>query len=456
MAAAAEFQPEAWEARREDDDEFMPRHWEAGAPPAVLLPHQGPLAGPQDDEFVPAVWQGQSLTQHPPPLLGPSRARGGKRKVASLDESCWCPGQPGAPQAGPERASPEHGNSYQRNGCNPDRIREVLSHPQAQCRCRRLCHTRLSQRRILAVCRAFWQMSDAERAHMLRAVYFAAAGPDPAGRAGSEESESHESRCKRQWQLCGQQVCLSNFACILGTSQSSIWKQIYGQPDRRAGSLSARFTQATAASMAVDWWLWELYNSAAEPLPDHPKPKKAVKTSSASHFWMDEPWLRPGDRVASEVASEGSSDEFQPEDLGIGWVHPPYEGILAPGNGNAGDHASCAEHGDGGDQTSLKWSPDHPVVDQLSAWTVASQRPSIGLPVRYLQHTTLHSLYWLFTASWDTIKEHLPSGATKQAKDGPPSYRTFCARWKCWRRYIRIRKRSQHAQCTICWDLHTC
>ena len=118
--------------------------------------------------------------------------------------------------------------------------------------------------------------------------------------------------------------------------------------------------------MAVDWWLWELYNSAAEPLPDHPKPKKAVKTSSVSlGCVLETEWQ-------ARWPARGS-DEFQPEDLGIGRVHPPYEGILAPGNGNVGDHASRAEH-------------------ELSAWTVASQRPSIGLPVRYLQHTTLHSL----------------------------------------------------------------
>ncbi len=37
----------------------------------------------------------------------------------------------------------------------------------------------------------------------------------------------------------------------------------------------------------------------------------------------------------------------------------------------------------------------------------------------------------------------------------PPCYSTFRARYKeVWYRYIKIRGKCEHAQCTYCWELH--
>ena len=72
----------------------------------------------------------------------------------------------------------------------------------------------------------------------------------------------------------------------------------------------------------------------------------------------------------------------------------------------------------------------------------------LGLPKRYLPHQSLSNLYWIFTSVWDNTYARLcTSGATC------PSFSTFQKRWRVWKHRLKLRKSSQHAQCTTCHEL---
>ena len=68
------------------------------------------------------------------------------------------------------------------------------------------------------------------------------------------------------------------------------------------------------------------------------------------------------------------------------------------------------------------------------------------LQPRYLQHSRLHDLYWLFLA---TCQVWLAPGQT------PPSWSVFWRTWASgWFRILRFRLSSEHAKCNFCWKCH--
>ena len=66
-----------------------------------------------------------------------------------------------------------------------------------------------------------------------------------------------------EWQLCSQRVCFSNFAHLLGTHPRTIQKCIRGELDRR--QLRGQ-SQPTPQSQIVDFFFYELYQSARHPV----------------------------------------------------------------------------------------------------------------------------------------------------------------------------------------------
>ena len=164
----------------------------------------------------------------------------------------------------------------------------------------------------------------------------------------------------------------------------------------------------------VDNFFLEMYQSAAEPLPtDTVKARSGTVDDSIA---LDEdPWLAAGASVQAE------------------------------------QEALMGENVD-------KWNPDFPVVNEAPLAVQARDFTVVGLPVRWLNHSNVRELYWLFLATWEVQAAHqlredlgLPQGHDDLAA---PAFRTFqrrCA--QVWRRYLRFRKSSQHAQCTTCWRL---
>ena len=172
-----------------------------------------------------------------------------------------------------------------------------------------------------------------------------------------EESQSLEKR-STTWNLGGSQVCLAVFVHLLGTSQRTLWNQIRAEPDGRRSRKNLH-----AKSDAVEFFFYELYMSAAEPLPSDPKCRvRAGNTVDADITYDGSPWYCVGDPLNPE-------DEL--EDPAIDPLQD--------------------------------WNPDKPAGEVIHQLTVASQSSCPGVPTRWLGHGRLHDLYWLFCAAWSTL-----------------------------------------------------
>jgi len=248
-------------------------------------------------------------------------------------------------------------------------------------------------------------MTDEERAYMLRSIYFAALSEgEAAGEGTADDVEDHEPPRKHvHWALCGQKVCLANFARLLGTSQRTIWKMIRGEVDGRQVS---RRPGVNLAALKIDFFFYELYSSAAEPLPGDP-----LQT------------LRPGKAKSADAATD--------KDLDAAWADDDIEV-----------------------KVDLPLQPDVQGPDLLQVRTTACTEKAVGLPVRFLPHGTVHDLYWNFLAAW----EQLSTVAAENGDAAPPKapgYCTFHRHWQKWRSVLRFRKKSTHSQCQACFELQT-
>ena len=78
-----------------------------------------------------------------------------------------------------------------------------------------------------------------------------------------------------------------------------------------------------------------------------------------------------------------------------------------------------------------------------------------GLPVKYISHQSISTLYWQFQAEWTVLQDMQGAFNDSQKVLGQiPCYDTFRNRYNgFWRKYLRMRKSSQHSQCQTCFDL---
>ena len=68
----------------------------------------------------------------------------------------------------------------------------------------------------------------------------------------------------RKWQLCGKQVCVTGFCHIFGMTRRSLYKKVRGIPDKR----SLPQCRSIPKTSNVDLFFRQLYESAAEPIPN--------------------------------------------------------------------------------------------------------------------------------------------------------------------------------------------
>jgi hypothetical protein len=222
-----------------------------------------------------------------------------------------------------------------------------------------------------------------------------------------------------QWSLCGTQVCWSNFLWLMSLGSLTVRKMLKGVPDGRTFSKQAPIGNK---AQSVDFFFCELYHSAAEPLPCDEQRLQGIKTQTkgkpvsqdADVWFEDSPWLNAGEDP------NGKDDDATAM--------------------SATSATSAARQ---------EWNPDAPSVDVLLGFTIASSETVVGMPRRYLSHCHLHDLYWMFEASWDCLRARSVSVNLAEC----PSFSLFRQRWRIWRRYLKIRKPSQHAQCQTCWEL---
>ena len=83
------------------------------------------------------------------------------------------------------------------------------------------------------------------------------------------------------------------------------------------------------------------------------------------------------------------------------------------------------------------WNPDRPVINIMMAFL----GKDVGLPRRWLPHTSATSMFWLILAQCEL---DLPE--TGHCSEPPPSWSTFWNVWaSTWRHYLRLRTTSMHA-----------
>ena len=242
----------------------------------------------------------------------------------------------------------------------------------------------------------------------VRCLYDEASGAPEVQTSSSQEVDASGDAWQPgrvEWNICGVQVCFKVF-CTLGTSGATLRKYIRGGVDVRKTTTDVPAAPRVGEQSAhCDWWFYELYQSAAEPLPtDSREPDDILRAMKD----VEDPWLAP-------------------------------------------DFAT--------NQTLDDWTPDRPTVDTMTRLTVASKSLVVGLPRRFLPHSRPYDLYWLFLAAWDTIQEPQASRGVQESSSPAtaqtaPSWPTFWRRWKTvWSGFLRFRKSSQHAQCQTCFEL---
>ena len=273
------------------------------------------------------------------------------------------------------------------------------------------CHRRVPFALILQLCSALAGMSTEEKGFIFHQMY----------NAGEEDEESRrraELRCNRRaWCIGEHKMCFTNFCWVLFHSPATVREFVTieagsdGKRMSKRHKCSKKTGRPNKQGMQVDFFFQEYYQSAGEPLPQVTQ-RQANGNAHGDADIVQEvdgrwgPWLNKGD----------------------------------PLNGQDND----------------EYEPDRPIIDIAHMCTLACDGAVVGLPVRFLQHSTLYALYWQFLAHWEALQS---SGRLVEFKEsrsqGPaPSFGCFSRRWtNVWRFYLRFRKSSAHSQCNTCFKL---
>lgn len=299
-------------------------------------------------------------------------------------------------------ASGGEGTSYQQRGACAANVEERWLKARSFCRCAKEtcpCCAAIPLKSLISVCRLFWGLQDLERAVLVRGLYLGAIQQhDPEKELTDLEKEaSHpqqHGKMRVQWSLCGRRVCFHVWTRLLGTSHTWVHNSLHAVPDMRRSIIGHGDEYCPAArdrpqtDLCHQYFL-ELYQSAAEPLPEDAQCAEAQ---------------------GPEIPGEGADP----------WAAVPPD---------AAD----------------TWNPDAPnptafIAAALTAGTIDSDTV-LGLPRRYLPHGTPTDIYWMFVG-WCDCHNVVPA-----------SYSTFWRSWAVWKKYLRHKKESQHAQCNTCFEL---
>ena len=177
-------------------------------------------------------------------------------------------------------------------------------------------------------------------------------------------------------------MCFTNFCYMLFMSPDTVRELCSTEagPDgkrisrRHTGLHAGRRHGTREAGRQVDFFFQEYYQSAGEPLP------KASRRMS----------------VAALQGAGEDEDADVMQQIGGKWT--PWL--------NAGDKINK-------DDDEL-YNPDRPIVDVAMMCTLAADGLVVGLPVRYVQHGKLWSLFWQFLAHWDALLSSGRVGSTSR------------------------------------------
>jgi hypothetical protein len=296
------------------------------------------------------------------------------------------------------------------NGMDRSRIHSLLA--GGCCGCRGKCANKFKVAQVLAVCVAFWCLPHEGQNFLLHTMYktkdqavLLLFMDDMLWKDRSEDNVSCAEDAplwtsndfpaavasRMQWKFDGSEVCMEGFYRLLGIGKHRLLNAVAGSIDLRVAAVKAPTTHEKT-QFGMCWrFLAELYVSSGEPAPNE--------------F-----------RSAKDVVSGGDPIDD--------------DGPLLPGEVDV----SC-----------LKQQLGDLLPTFLSTGSLTFQSHDTNLPIRYLEHTHIHHLYWLFIAT---------VGVWSAAKN-PPSWSVFYRAWcNPWRNLLRFRKSSTHSQCNVCWECH--
>ena len=160
-------------------------------------------------------------------------------------------------------------SSYQQNGADKQRIRNVLSSGCGACGCLK----RLPSQSATDFCVRFHNLTEEARSHYLHTAYETCGGEPGTAPAGSS-SCPNPKHVRTEWHLLGQRVSVKCLGKLLGMGPCSFYKKCKGQVGMR-GFPHPR-GHACPQSLLVDQLFCELYCSAAERLPEVAAPLQDV------------------------------------------------------------------------------------------------------------------------------------------------------------------------------------
>ena len=289
------------------------------------------------------------------------------------------------------------------------------------------CHRRVALGTLVQLCVALVGMSQEEKGFIFHHMYTEASNPSDEKSRGLGVSK----RSRRlRWYIGDRKMCFTNFCYMLFTSPSTIREYVSIEAGPDGKRISKRHTSMPKRrhkghqGQQVDFFFQEYYQSAGEPLPQ-------ISQRRQQHSQVD------GEDVDADVL-QNINGQWGP------WLNKD-----DPLNKNDND----------------EYDPDRPIVSTAHMCTLACDGAVVGLPIRFIQHSSLWSLYWQFLAHWDALKtcgrldlqasqSRGARGKRQGVEESAPSFSTFQRRWQeVWMHYLRFRKSSTHAQCNTCFKL---
>ena len=295
-------------------------------------------------------------------------------------------------------------NAYARNGMDIHRINKVID---AGCTCRTQCRATFQANKVAVheFCKAWYSLSSDAQGRLLQVCYDSAGGSSSLQSTTTvSESMSHiDKKVRTELHFLDNHVTTDCLVAMLGTSSRTLFKNCNGFADgRRSPAAKMPRTKPDSAALIVDQFFQEVYLEAAEDLPET---------------------LQLGD---VDAAIEG--------------------GHRDEGSGSA--RGVFAESG-----ILPEWTPNQCAAD-VFAQTVGKHN---SLRPRHVQHCHLRDMWWRFTAWCSALPKVVEAGSSLEdssltAKFQTPSWSSFWRQWDSrWKRLIRFRKQTQHAQCGICF-----
>ena len=168
---------------------------------------------------------------------------------------------------------------HEKAGLDHARVPGALAAAILQCRCRRSCCKGLSQGVVAGIRQAYWTLRLSERAVLMQSLAFQAdpGVPGATGVPGAQGPLRAAVAAGRRWRLAGAVLCFRSLCLLLGTTERSVLKLVRNVPDRRLKDFCSSKRRHMAESYAnrgkvspasaVDFFFYEIYMSAAEPLP---------------------------------------------------------------------------------------------------------------------------------------------------------------------------------------------